>query len=78
MLGTVGPKDITRSILYAEDGLHFFKTRKLVNVPTAAGAYRREAFTDNEAGARIEWGVHIGKKAKSLPFIERFDLVGEE
>jgi hypothetical protein len=74
MIGTTGPKAITRSILYAEDGLHFSKTHSIVNVPTAAGAYRPEAFTNSGTGVRIEWGVHIGKKNEFLPFIERFEL----
>lgn len=74
MIGTVGPKEITRSLLYAADGLHFSKTHNVINVPTAAGAYRAEAFTDSGTGGRIEWGVQIGKQPKALPFIERFDL----
>ena len=78
MIGTTGPKSITRSILYAEDGLHFTKTHSIINVPTAAGAYRPEAFTDSGTGMQIEWGVHIGKRKGFLPFIERFDLIVEE
>jgi len=74
MIGTTGPKTITRSILYAEDGLHFSKIYDIMNVPTAAGAYRPQAFTDNGTGSLIEWGVHIGKQKKSLPFIGRFEL----
>ncbi|WP_146581525.1 family 43 glycosylhydrolase [Neorhodopirellula pilleata] len=74
MIGTVGPKSITRSILYADDGLHFSKTHAVVDVPTAAGAYRPEAFTNSGNGAQIEWGVHIGKRRGTLPFIERFEV----
>ena len=74
MIGTTGPKAITRSIMFAEDGLNFAKTHDIINVPTAAGAYRPEAFTDSGTGTQIEWGVHIGKRKGSLPFIERFDL----
>lgn len=74
MIGTTGPKEITQSILFAEDGLHFSKTHRILNVPTAAGAYRPEAFTDSGTGQQIEWGVHIGIRPKALPFIERFDL----
>lgn len=74
LIGTVGPKAITRSVMYAEDGVHFSKTHTVANVPTAAGAYRPEAFTDSGNGKRIQWGVHIGKRKGSLPFIERFDL----
>ena len=74
MIGTTGPKDITRSILYAKDGLHFSKTHDIINVPHAAGAYRPEAFTDSGTGSRIQWGVHIGHQKKSLPFIQRFEL----
>ena len=68
-------KEITQSIQYAEDGLHFSKTHSVIDVPHAAGAYRPEAFTDSGTGKRIHWGVHIGKQGGSLPFIERFDLV---
>lgn len=74
MIGTTGPKEITSSILYAEDGLHFSKVHDIRNVPHAAGAYRPEAYTDSGAGTQIEWGVHIGKRKNELPFIERFDL----
>ena len=78
MIGTVGPKGITKSILYAEDGLNFSKTHNIINVPTAAGAFRPEAFTDSGQGTRIEWGVHIGKRKGFLPFIERFELIEVE
>ena len=78
MIGTTGPKEITRSIMYADDGLHFSKTHNVIDVPHAAGAYRPEAFTDSGTGKRIQWGVHIGKQRGSLPFIRRFDLVEAE
>ena len=78
MIGTTGPEEITRSILYAEDGLHFSKTHQVANVPTAGGAYRPESFTDSGVGRQITWGVHIGKKERSLPFIQRFDLAEAE
>jgi len=78
MIGTTGPKEITRSIMYSKDGLHFSKTHTVIDVPHAAGAYRPEAFTDSVAGKRIQWGVHIGKQKGSLPFIQRFDLVEAE
>jgi sucrose-6-phosphate hydrolase SacC (GH32 family) len=75
MIGTTGPQEITQSILYAEDGLHFTKTHAVVKVPHAAGAFRPEAFTDSGAGKRIQWGLHIGTQTGGLPFLERFDLV---
>ena len=78
MIGTTGPKEITRSIMYSEDGLHFSKTHTVIDVPHAAGAYRPEAFTDSGTGKRIQWGVHIGKQRGSLPFIQRFDLAEAE
>lgn len=78
MIGTTGPEDITRSILYAEDGLQFSKTHDVIEVPHAAGAYRSEAYTDSGLGKQIQWGVHIGKRQGFLPFIERFDLVKSE
>ncbi len=67
--------DTRRFILFAKDGLHFAKLRDIVDVPTAAGAYRPEAFTDSREGQPIQWGVHIGKRIGFLPFLERFDLV---
>jgi hypothetical protein len=57
-----------------EAGLHFKKTHDVANVPTAAGAYRPDAFTESGTGEQIQWGVHIGKRKGFLPFIERFDL----
>lgn len=74
LIGTTGPKEITRATLYAEDGLHFTKTQDVIDVPHAAGAFRPEAFTNSGLGKQIQWGVHIGKRQGFLPFIERFDL----
>ncbi len=74
MIGTTGPKTLTRSLQYAEDGLHFSKTHNVIDVPQAAGAYRGEAFTDSGKGERVQWGVHIGKRKGFLPFLERFEL----
>lgn len=77
LIGTVGPKHIARSIMYAEDGIHFSKTHNVVNVPVAGGAYRPEAFTESGKGELIEWGVHIGgihRQKGVLPFIQRFEL----
>ncbi len=77
MIGTTGPKEITRSLVYSEDGLNFTKTHTVIDVPHAAGAYRPEAFTQSGKGQRIEWGVHIGRKRGALPFIQRFDIKQE-
>jgi len=74
MIGTTGPKDITNSILYAEDGLHFNKTHTVENGPWAGGAYRPEAFTQSGTGDIPQWGVEIGRQNKSLPFIGRFEV----
>ncbi len=74
LIGTTGPKEITRSILYSENGIDFSKTHNLTAVPHAGGAFRPEAFTDSGEGKQIQWGVHIGRKKGFLPFIERFDL----
>lgn len=74
MIGTVGPKEITRSIMVSSDGLQFKKTHDVANVPTAAGAFRPEAYTDSNRGEQIQWGVHIGNRKPFLPFLERFDL----
>lgn len=72
MIGTTGPKEITNSILYAEDGIHFSKTHTVKNGPWAGGAYRPEAFTQSGAGDIPLWGVEIGRAKGRLPFIQRF------
>ncbi|WP_372845710.1 family 43 glycosylhydrolase [Pontiella sp.] len=74
MIGTTGPKEITNSILYAEDGVHFTKTHTVKRGAWAGGAYRPEAFTGSGTGALPEWGVEIGAKKGYLPFIRRFDV----
>lgn len=76
MIGTTGPKAITNSILYAEDGINFSKTHNVKAGPWAGGAYRPEAFTQSGTGEIPKWGVEIGRaKGKGrLPFIRRFDV----
>ncbi|EMI19636.1 lipoprotein [Rhodopirellula maiorica SM1] len=74
MIGTTGPKEITNSIMYADDGIHFSKTHRVKNGPWAGGAYRPEAFTQSGKGDIPEWGVEIGRAKKQLPFIHRFDV----
>ncbi|MBB3208693.1 putative GH43/DUF377 family glycosyl hydrolase [Rhodopirellula rubra] len=73
MIGTTGPKEITNTIQYATDGIHFSKTHDLVRGPWAGGAYRPEAFTQSGKGTLPEWGVEIGRAKNHLPFIKRFD-----
>ena len=78
MIGSTGPKEITNSILYSEDGIEFSKTHTVTKGPWAGGAYRPEAFTQSDKGEMPKWGVEIsrtrGKKKGRLPFIGRFDL----
>ncbi|MFG0289397.1 MAG: family 43 glycosylhydrolase [Rhodopirellula sp. JB044] len=77
MIGTTGPKNIINSVLFAEDGVHFSKTHRVVKGPWAGGAYRPEAFTGSGKGELPEWGVEIGRargKKGGLPFIHRFDV----
>lgn len=82
MIGTTGPKEITNSILYAEDGIQFSKTCKVTKGPWAGGACRPEAFTQSGLGKIPAWGVEIGrantKKNGNLPFIQRFDVSEEK
>lgn len=80
MIGGVGPPNLTRSILHAGDGLNFSKTHDVINIPHAAGTFRPEAFSDNDQGERIDWGVEIGRKngKENLPFIRRFDVEWSE
>ena len=74
MIGTTGPKEITNSILFAEDGINFSKIHTAKKGPWAGGSYRPEAFTDSGTGTMPEWGVQIGRAKGALPFISRFDL----
>ncbi|WP_283432129.1 family 43 glycosylhydrolase [Neorhodopirellula lusitana] len=74
MIGTTGPKEITNSVLYAEDGVHFSKTHNVKNGPWAGGVYRPEAFTQSGNGELPKWGVEIGRAKGKLPFIKRFDV----
>lgn len=71
----IGPAGIARTLQYAEDGLHFAPWADLKRVPSAAGAYRPEAFNDNGRGGMISWGISIGKKKGYFPFLERFDCI---
>lgn len=80
MIGSTGPKAITNSILYAEDGINFSKTHAVKKGPWAGGAYRPEAFTQSGNGQLPTWGVEIGRpdrKKIKLPFIQRFDATKE-
>ena len=78
MIGTTGPKAITNSILYSEDGYKFTKTKTVKKGPWAGGAYRPEAFTQSGKGELPKWGVEIrrgeGKGKGKLPCIGRFDV----
>ncbi len=81
MIGTTGPKEITNSILYAEDGVHFSKTHHVIDGPWAGGAYRPEAFTQSGRGEIPQWGVEIGRTTGNkgiLPFIQRFDVAEDK
>lgn len=69
----IGPQGIARTLQYAPDGLKFTKLQDLKTVPSAAGAYRPEAFTDNGKGGMPNWGIYIGSKKGCLPFLARFD-----
>ena len=81
MIGSTGPKEITNSILYAEDGVNFSKTHSVNKGAWAGGAYRPEAFTGSDTGEIPQWGVEIGrprgKKKGKLPFIQRFDVMAD-
>jgi len=76
LIGTIGPKNIIRSILFSVDGINFNKKHSITtSSPHAAGLYRPEAFTESGKGNLFQWGVHIGKKKGYLPFIQRFDII---
>lgn len=69
----IGPEEIAKTLQYSKDGITFSKLTDLDSVPSAASAYRPEAFTDSGKGKMIEWGLSIGNQPEFLPFIERFD-----
>ena len=76
MIGSTGPKQITNSILYAEDGVNFKKTHTVETArgPVAPIVPRRlptaVPVTSRNGVLRLE---ERGKK-RSLPFIQRFDV----
>ncbi|MBK1834423.1 family 43 glycosylhydrolase [Roseibacillus ishigakijimensis] len=76
LIGTTGPKEMRESVFYAEDGIHFQQTHRVIRHPWAAGTYRPAAFLDNGKGQPVTWGVEIGRPQKKgdLPFLQRFDL----
>jgi len=74
MITNCGPDGVRNTLQYAENGVDFAKMGELAGrVPTAPGAWRPEAFTDSGKGTVIGWGIHIGHKKGSLPFLERFE-----
>lgn len=86
LIGTTGPEEITNTVQYAEDGIHFSKIYDVKNGPWAGGTYRPEAFTESGKGGLPEWGVEIGRprgmegqnwQKGQLPFLQRFDLIVE-
>jgi len=76
MIGTVGPKSITKSILYSEDGLSFKKVQNMEGHPWAAGTYRPEAFTDSGKGEAPVWGIEMAldDKKNKLPRLRRYEF----
>ncbi len=74
MIGTTGPPELVRSVLYSEDGIHFTKTHSVIDGPVAGGAYRPNNFADDGKARHIEWGVEIQGKKGFLPFIHGFRL----
>lgn len=75
MIGTSGPPELVRSILFSKDGLYFKKTHNVEKGPDAGGGYRSDNFTDSANAERIDWGLEIGSKDGSLPFLHRYDVI---
>lgn len=73
LISNHGSDDLKNRVFYAEDGLHFTATHRVVNTPGGAGCFRPEAFTDSGKGLPVEWGLHIRQRKGDLPFLERFD-----
>lgn len=78
LIGHNGPKGVRETIQYAEDGIAFTKMSDLKHIAWAAGTYRPEAYSDNNRGKMIEWGLQIGTKKGYMPFLERFDYQWRE
>jgi len=49
--------DITNTIQYAPDGIHFQKAKDIERVATGCGPYDPQAFTDTNYGKGISWGI---------------------
>ncbi len=77
MIDGTGPADITRSVLYAADGLNFDQKLYKIDGPVAAGAYRPENFVETKEAKPINWGLEIRSNKGSLPFLHRYDIVWE-
>lgn len=75
MIGTTGPEDIADTVQFADDGIGFSKTHDVKDGPWGGGAYRPEALAGSGKGQVIHWGVHIGRKEASLPFLQKFEIV---
>lgn len=73
MIDGTGPPDLIRSVLYAEDGIHF---KKMVHIegPAASGAYRSNHFSGGISAEPISWGLEIASDKGSLPYLRRYDL----
>jgi len=79
IIGKTGPKDLIHTVQYSEDGLNFTKKYDIVDGPRAGATYHPEAFTDSKKGKSPEWGIEIGQKKGSLPYLQRvnFDFTGK-
>jgi predicted GH43/DUF377 family glycosyl hydrolase len=74
MVNGVGPSDLTYTIQYAADGLHFTKYADISSSePGAPGLFRWE-LTDPSLGCRPDWGVYgvrqIGRYEIDIPVPE--------
>ena len=76
-----GPEKNT--VQYAPDGLNFYIIGKISAPPIAAGPFIPDAFTDNQAGTGITWGLahiflgtselHGGKNGNDFSYLVRFE-----
>ncbi|MCC5846135.1 MAG: family 43 glycosylhydrolase [Verrucomicrobia bacterium] len=73
LINYVGSRDLQRTIQYAEDGVNFRKIGEAEVVPSAAGFYRPEAFTDNGRGGWPDWGIQIHETEGRMPTLSRID-----
>lgn len=71
----IGPEGLRHTLQYAPDGIHFSTMQHVSQLPSAAGFYWPEAFTDSVTGRMPDWGIEIVSVDKQLPGLGQVDLI---